>query len=120
MFVEYESHRAAALARKKLVQGSVFLFGQEIGQVWARVLKLLSTWTQNMYPYYIFPIKIWYTKISTWFEEQMKLSWSANHNYFQVDWAEPEHEVDEETMSTVKVKNSRFFLYLYSSTLYYF
>ena len=33
MFVEYESHRAAALARKKLVQGSVFLFGQEIGQV---------------------------------------------------------------------------------------
>jgi len=52
MFVEYESHRAAALARKKLVQGSVFLFGQEIGQV---------------------------------------------------DWAEPEHEVDEETMSTVKI-----------------
>ena len=52
MFVEYESHRAAALARKKLVQGSMFLFGQEIGQV---------------------------------------------------DWAEPEHEVDEETMSTVKI-----------------
>jgi len=52
MFVEYDSHRAAALARKKLVQGSVFLFGQEIGQV---------------------------------------------------DWAEPEHEVDEETMSTVKI-----------------
>merc|ERR1711962_1819728 len=37
---------------QKLVQGSVFLFGQEIGQV---------------------------------------------------DWAEPEHEVDEETMSTVKI-----------------
>jgi len=52
MFVEYDSHRAAALARKKLVQGSMFLFGQEIGQV---------------------------------------------------DWAEPEHEVDEETMSTVKI-----------------
>jgi len=52
MFVEYESHRTAALARKKLVQGSMFLFGQEIGQV---------------------------------------------------DWAEPEHEVDEETMSTVKI-----------------
>jgi len=52
MFVEYDSHRAAALARKKLAQGSSFLFGQEIGQV---------------------------------------------------DWAEPEHEVDEETMSTVKI-----------------
>ena len=52
MFVEYDSHRAAALARKKLVQGSMFLFGHEIGQV---------------------------------------------------DWAEPEHEVDEETMSTVKI-----------------
>ena len=69
MFVEYESHRAAALARKKLVQGSVFLFGQEIGQVWTRVLKLLITWAQNI----IFPIKIWYTKISTWFEVEMKL-----------------------------------------------
>lgn len=33
MFVEYESHRAAALARKKLVQGNIFIFGQEIGQV---------------------------------------------------------------------------------------
>jgi len=52
MFVEYDSHRSAALARKKLVQGSMFLFGHEIGQV---------------------------------------------------DWAEPEHEVDEETMSTVKI-----------------
>ena len=52
MFVEYDSHRLAALARKKLVQGSMFLFGHEIGQV---------------------------------------------------DWAEPEHEVDEETMSTVKI-----------------
>ena len=60
--------------------------------LWARDrpgLKLLSTWTQNMYPYYIFPIKIWYTKISNWFEVEMRLSWSANYYYFQVDWAEP-------------------------------
>lgn len=36
MFVEYETHRAAALARRKLVPGKVFLFGQEVGQVdWA-------------------------------------------------------------------------------------
>jgi len=49
MFVEYESHRAAALARRKLVPGKAFLFGVELGQV---------------------------------------------------DWAEPEHEVDEETMKT--------------------
>ena len=33
----------------------------------------------------------------------------SNHYNFQVDWAEPEHEVDEETMSTVKVKISRIF-----------
>ena len=33
MFVEYESHRAAALARRKLVPGNVFLFGVEVGQV---------------------------------------------------------------------------------------
>ena len=33
MFVEYESHRAAALARRKLVPGKVFLFGVEVGQV---------------------------------------------------------------------------------------
>ena len=33
MFVEYETHRAAALARRKLVPGKVFLFGQEVGQV---------------------------------------------------------------------------------------
>ena len=33
MFVEYETHRAAALARRKLVPGKVFLFGVEVGQV---------------------------------------------------------------------------------------
>ena len=33
MFVEYESHRAAALARRKLVPGKIFLFGVEVGQV---------------------------------------------------------------------------------------
>ena len=52
MFVEYESHRAAALARKKLVQGSVFLFGQEIGQVKRSdvVLMVENTmiWTQKV------------------------------------------------------------------------
>jgi len=52
MFVEYESHKAAAMARRKLSQGSVCMCGQEIGQV---------------------------------------------------DWAEPEHEVDDETMANVKV-----------------
>ncbi len=35
-FVEYESHRAAALARRKLVPGRIYLFGQEIEKVdWA-------------------------------------------------------------------------------------
>ncbi len=35
-FVEYETHRAAALARRKLVPGRVFLFDQEIEKVdWA-------------------------------------------------------------------------------------
>lgn len=35
-FVEYESHRAAALARRKLVPGNVFLLDQEIEKVdWA-------------------------------------------------------------------------------------
>ena len=52
MFVEYESHRAAAMARKKLIKGNFHIYGQEIGTV---------------------------------------------------DWAEPEHDVDEETMSTVKI-----------------
>lgn len=51
-FVEYESHRAAALARRKLVPGRIFVCGQEIEKV---------------------------------------------------DWAEPENEVDEETMSKVRV-----------------
>ena len=49
-FVEYETHRAAALARRKLVPGRVFICGQEIDKV---------------------------------------------------DWAEPEPEVDEETMAKV-------------------
>jgi len=49
-FVEYESHRAAALARRKLVPGRNYLFDQEIERV---------------------------------------------------DWAEPEPEVDEETMKKV-------------------
>ena len=52
MFVEYESHRAAAMARKKLIKGNYHIYGQEIGTV---------------------------------------------------DWAEPEHDVDEETMSTVRI-----------------
>lgn len=52
MFVEYETHRAAALARRKLVPGKVFLFGVEVGQV---------------------------------------------------DWAEPEPEVDEEQMKHIKI-----------------
>merc|ERR1719186_692309 len=52
MFVEYETHRAAALARRKLVPGKVFLFGVEVGQV---------------------------------------------------DWAEPEPEVDEEQMKQIKI-----------------
>lgn len=52
MFVEYESHKAAAMARRRLTQGSVCICGQELGQV---------------------------------------------------DWAEPEHEVDEETMSSVRI-----------------
>lgn len=48
-FVEYESHKAAAAARRKLIPGKIPLFGHEIA----------------------------------------------------VDWAEPEPEVDEETMSKV-------------------
>ena len=52
MFVEYDSHRTAAMARKKLIKGNFHIYGQEIGQV---------------------------------------------------DWAEPENDVDEETMSTVKI-----------------
>ena len=52
MFVEYDSHRAAAMARKKLIKGNYHIYGQEIGTV---------------------------------------------------DWAEPETDVDEETMSTVKI-----------------
>lgn len=51
-FVEYQTHRAAALARRKLVPGRNFLFDQEIERV---------------------------------------------------DWAEPENEVDDETMSKVRV-----------------
>ena len=35
-FVEYESHRAAALARRKLVPGKIFLCGQEVEKIdWA-------------------------------------------------------------------------------------
>ena len=35
-FIEYESHRAAALARRKLVPGKIILFGQEVDKVdWA-------------------------------------------------------------------------------------
>ncbi|XP_017297530.1 APOBEC1 complementation factor isoform X2 [Kryptolebias marmoratus] len=50
-FVEYESHRAAAMARRKLLPGRIQLWGHPIA----------------------------------------------------VDWAEPEVEVDEDTMSTVKI-----------------
>ncbi|XP_053314409.1 probable RNA-binding protein 46 [Spea bombifrons] len=50
-FVEYESHRAAAMARRKLIPGTFQLWG----------------------------------------------------NTIQVDWADPEKEVDEETMQRVKV-----------------
>ena len=35
-FIEYESHRAAALARRKLVPGKIFLCGQEVEKIdWA-------------------------------------------------------------------------------------
>lgn len=51
-FIEYQSHRAAALARRKLVPGRNYIFEHEIEKV---------------------------------------------------DWAEPENEVDEETMSKVKI-----------------
>jgi hypothetical protein len=35
-YIEYETHRAAALARRKLVPGKVFIFGMEIAKVdWA-------------------------------------------------------------------------------------
>ncbi|XP_070532793.1 APOBEC1 complementation factor-like isoform X3 [Ptychodera flava] len=50
-FVEYENHRAAAMARRKLIPGRIQLWGHQIA----------------------------------------------------VDWAEPEQEVDEEIMKTVKV-----------------
>lgn len=50
-FVEYESHRAAALARRRLIPGKIYILGQEIDKV---------------------------------------------------DWAEPEHEVDEDVMSKVQ------------------
>ncbi|MEQ2178706.1 APOB1 complementation factor, partial [Goodea atripinnis] len=50
-FVEYESHRAAAMARRKLLPGRIQLWGHPIA----------------------------------------------------VDWAEPEVEVDEDTMATVKI-----------------
>ena len=68
MFVEYESHRAAALARKKLVQGSVFLFGQEIGQVWTRVLKLLSASAKNIFLLHLTNQNMIY--------QDIKLAWS--------------------------------------------
>merc|ERR1712223_1594274 len=51
-FIEYVTHRAAALARRKLVPGRNYIFDNEIEKV---------------------------------------------------DWAEPENEVDEETMSKVKI-----------------
>lgn len=54
-FIEYESHRAAAVARRKLMPGRIPLWGQAL----------------------------------------------------LVDWAEPEPEVDEETMSKVKVLYAR-------------
>ncbi|XP_025086418.1 APOBEC1 complementation factor-like isoform X2 [Pomacea canaliculata] len=50
-FVEYESHRAAAMARRKLIPGRIQLWGHQIA----------------------------------------------------VDWAEPEAEVDEDTMATVRI-----------------
>ncbi|KAL8568170.1 hypothetical protein ACOMHN_027693 [Nucella lapillus] len=50
-FVEYESHRAAAMARRKLIPGRIQLWGHQIA----------------------------------------------------VDWAEPEQDVDEDTMSQVKI-----------------
>lgn len=63
-FVEYESHKAAAVARKKLIPGKIPLFGHEIA----------------------------------------------------VDWAEPEPDVDEETMSKVGGDSIVSF---YFNTLYY-
>ncbi|KAK7476919.1 hypothetical protein BaRGS_00031858 [Batillaria attramentaria] len=50
-FVEYESHRSAAMARRKLIPGRIQLWGHQIA----------------------------------------------------VDWAEPEQDVDEDTMATVKI-----------------
>jgi Q family heterogeneous nuclear ribonucleoprotein R len=57
-FVEYESHRSAAMARRKLLPGKIQLWGHQIA----------------------------------------------------VDWAEPEAEVDEDVMSTVKIF---FFFFLF-------
>ena len=46
MFVEYESHRAAALARRKLLPGKVYLFGVELGQV-EKLRKIFSERTSD-------------------------------------------------------------------------
>ena len=34
-FVEYDSHRAAAMARRKLMNGRVFLWGHQLAVDWA-------------------------------------------------------------------------------------
>ena len=34
-FVEYESHRAAAMARRKLIPGRISIFGQQLAVDWA-------------------------------------------------------------------------------------
>ena len=34
-FVEYESHRAAAMARRKLMNGRVYLWGHQLAVDWA-------------------------------------------------------------------------------------
>ena len=34
-FIEYESHRAAAMARRKLIPGKILLWGQQIAVDWA-------------------------------------------------------------------------------------
>lgn len=83
-FVEYESHRAAAMARRKLLPGTNSentLGCREEGSGRAAT----ATWRlQCRSPVLSGRIQLWGHAIA-------------------VDWAEPEVEVDEDTMATVKI-----------------
>lgn len=82
-FLEYESHKAASLAKRRLGTGRI-------------KVQLITLRSPNYHNYSVFS----FPKLFFFLANQYEQVWSCD---IIVDWADPQEEPDEGTMSKVKV-----------------